>query len=32
MQITDIYIYIINGRGPKADPCGTPYFKYHLLD
>ena len=30
MQITDIYI--ISGRGPKADPCGTPYFKYHLLD
>ena len=22
----------INRRGPKADPCGTPYFKYFLLD
>ena len=25
-------INIINRRGPKTDPCGTPYIKYFLLD
>ena len=27
-----LWINNINRRGPKTGPCGTPYFKYFLLD